>query len=103
MTPTVWLIYDDDDCIVDVCATAEDCACCLVDKGDNLLDDTILVYSDSSRPWQERYTTIRKAAQEAGKTNLDFVVEVLKGYSNYWLPWRITEEHVRGGYEHILK
>lgn len=48
MNLLVWLIYDDYDKLMGVCATAEDCACYLVERGDALLDDDILAYADEN-------------------------------------------------------
>lgn len=98
----VWLIYDDYDKLMGVCATAEDCACHLVECGDALLDDDILAYADENNCCQ--YTTIRRAAQIVDKPILDFMVDVLK-YNNrtYWLPWHIELERVFGGYDRNLK
>lgn len=101
MNLLVWLIYNDYDAVMGVCATAEDCACYLVERGDALLDDDILAYADENNCWQ--YTTIRQAAQIADKPILDFMVDVLKGNTCYWLPWHIEMERVFGGYDHNLK
>ena len=101
MTLLVWLIYNDYDAVMGVCATAEDCACYLVERGDALLDDDILAYADENNCCQ--YTTIRHAAQIADKPILDFMVDVLKGNTCYWLPWHIEMERVFGGYDHNLK
>ena len=101
MTLLIWLIYNDYDAVMGVCATAEDCACYLVERGDALLDDDILAYADENNCCQ--YTTIRHAAQIADKPILDFMVDVLKGNTCYWLPWHIEMERVFGGYDHNLK
>ena len=101
MNLLVWLIYNDYDAVRGVCATAEDCACYLVERGDALLDDDILAYADENNCCQ--YTTIRHAAQIADKPILDFMVDVLKGNTCYWLPWHIEMERVFGGYDHNLK
>ena len=101
MNLLVWLIYNDYDAVMGVCATAEDCACYLVERGDALLDDDILAYADENNCCQ--YTTIRRAAQIADKLILDFMVDVLKGNTCYWLPWHIEMERVFGGYDHNLK
>ena len=101
MNLLVWLIYDDYDKLMGVCATAEDCACYLVERGDALLDDDILAYADENNRCQ--YTTIRHAAQIADKPILDFMVDVLKGNTCYWLPWHIEMERVFGGYDRNLK
>ena len=102
MTSTVWLIYDDDDCIVDVCATAEDCACHLVEHGDALVDDDIVAYNDEDG--YQMYTTIRQAAHDINKSILDFMVDVLKqDNKTYWLPWHIEQERVFSGYNHNLE
>ena len=101
MTLLVWLIYNDYDAVMGVCATAEDCACYLVERGDALLDDDILACADENNCCQ--YTTIRHAAQIADKPILDFMVDVLKGNTCYWLPWHIEMERVFGGYDHNLK
>lgn len=101
MTLLVWLIYNDDDALRGVCATAKDCACYLVERGDALLDDDILAYNDENNCCQ--YTTIRRAARTADQPILDFLVDVLKGNNRYWLPWHIEQERVFGGYDHNLK
>ena len=101
MNLLVWLIYNDYDAVMGVCATAEDCACYLVERGDALLDDDILAYADENNCCQ--YITIRHAAQIADKPILDFMVDVLKGNTCYWLPWHIELERVFGGYDHNLK
>lgn len=101
MTLLVWLIYNDYGAVMGVCATAEDCACYLVECGDALLDDDILAYTDENNCCQ--YTTIRHAAQIADKPILDFMVDVLKGNTCYWLPWHIEMERVFGGYDRNLK
>ena len=101
MNLLVWLIYNDYDAVRGVCATAEDCACYLVERGDALLDDDILAYADENNCCQ--YTTIRHAAQIADKPILDFMIDVLKGNTCYWLPWHIEMERVFGGYDHNLK
>ncbi len=101
MISTVWLIYYDDDALRGVCATAEDCACYLVERGDALLDDDILAYRDKEGCL--RYTTIRLVAHVMDRPILDFMVDVLKGNSSYWLPWHIEQERVFGGYEHNLE
>lgn len=101
MNLLVWVIYNDYDAVRGVCATAEDCACYLVERGDALLDDDILAYADENNCCQ--YTTIRRAAQIADKPILDFMVDVLKGNTCYWLPWHIEMERVFGGYDHNLK
>lgn len=101
MNLLVWVIYNDYDAVRGVCATAEDCACYLVERGDALLDDDILAYADENNCCQ--YTTIRHAAQIADKPILDFMVDVLKGNTYYWLPWHIEMERVFGGYDHNLK
>lgn len=98
MNLLVWVIYDR---LMGVCATAEDCACYLVERGDALLDDDILAYTDENNCCQ--YTTIRRAAQIADKPILDFMVDVLKGNTCYWLPWHIEMERVFGGYDRNLK
>lgn len=102
MTPTVWLIYDaEDDHVVDVCATAEDCACHLAELND-IMDGDWLMYLDEDN--QFRQTSVRAAAEKAEKSNLDFLVELLKGHNlDYWIPWRIEEEHVLSDYNHDLK
>lgn len=103
MTPTVWLIYDHyDNCVVDVCATAEDCACHLVDMEMISLDDDCLHAPDWT-PQHHTYMTIREAAQNAGKTNLDYLVDMLERKLDQILPYHIEEEHVLSGYNHILK
>ena len=101
MNLLVWLIYNDYDAVMGVCATAEDCACYLVERGDALLDDDILAYADENNHCQ--YTTIRHAARIADKPILDFMVDVLKGNTCYWLPWHIEMERVFGRYDHNLK
>lgn len=101
MNLLVWLIYNDYDAVMGVCATAEDCACYLVERGDALLDDDILAYADENN--YRQYTTIRHAAQIADKPILDFMVDVLKGNTCYWLPWHIELERVFGGYDRNLK
>lgn len=101
MNLLVWVIYNDYDAVRGVCATAEDCACYLVERGDALLDDDILAYADENNCRQ--YTTIRRAAQIADKPILDFMVDVLKGNTCYWLPWHIEMERVFGGYDRNLK
>ena len=101
MNLLVWVIYNDYDAVMGVCATAEDCACYLVERGDALLDDDILAYADENNCRQ--YTTIRRAAQIADKPILDFMVDVLKGNTCYWLPWHIEMERVFGGYDRNLK
>ena len=101
MNLLVWLIYNDYDAVMGVCATAEDCVCYLVERGDALLDDDILAYADENNCCQ--YTTIRRAAQIVDKPILDFMVDVLKGNTCYWLPWHIEMERVFGRYDHNLK
>lgn len=101
MTSTVWLIYNDYDELMDVCATAEDCACHLVETEEVLLDDDVLAYNDEDG--YQMYTTIRHAAHIANKSILDFMVDVLKGNTYFWLPWRIEQERVFGGYDRNLK
>ena len=101
MNLLVWVIYNVYDAVMGVCATAEDCACYLVERGDALLDDDILAYADENNCRQ--YTTIRRAAQIADKPILDFMVDVLKGNTCYWLPWHIELERVFGGYDRNLK
>lgn len=101
MTPTVWLIYDDYDAVQGVCATAEDCACHLVETEEVLLDDDVLAYNDEDG--YQMSTTIRHAAHVVDKPILDFMVDVLKGNTYYWLPWHIEQERVFGGYDHNLK
>ena len=101
MNLLVWVIYNDYDAVRGVCATAKDCVCYLVERGDALLDDDILAYADENNCCQ--YTTIRHAAQIADKPILDFMVDVLKGNTCYWLPWHIEMERVFGGYDHNLK
>mgnify|MGYP003540797459 len=101
MNLLVWVIYNVYDAVRGVCATAEDCACYLVERGDALLDDDILAYADENNCRQ--YTTIRRAAQIADKPILDFMVDVLKGNTCYWLPWHIEMERVFGGYDRNLK
>ena len=101
MNLLVWVIYNVYDAVRGVCTTAEDCACYLVERGDALLDDDILAYADENNCRQ--YTTIRRAAQIADKPILDFMVDVLKGNTCYWLPWHIELERVFGGYDRNLK
>lgn len=101
MTSTVWLIYNDYDELMGVCATAEDCACHLVETEEVLLDDDVLAYNDEDG--YQMYTTIRHAAHIANKSILDFMVDVLKGNTYFWLPWRIEQERVFGGYDRNLK
>ena len=102
MTPTVWLIYDDYDAVQGACATAEDCACHLVETEEVLLDDDVLAYNDEDG--YQMYITIRHGARIANKSILDFMVDVLKQDNTiYWLPWHIEQERVFGGYNHDLK
>lgn len=102
MTSTVWLIYNDYDELMDVCATAEDCACHLVETEEVLLDDDVLAYNDEDG--YQMYTTIRQAARDMNKSILDFMVDVLKHNNRtYWLPWHIELERVFGGYDRNLK
>lgn len=102
MTSTVWLIYNDDYELEGVCATAEDCACHLVEHGDALVDDDIVAYNDEDG--YQMYTTIRQAAHDMNKSILDFMVDVLKqDNKTYWLPWHIEQERVFGGYDRNLK
>lgn len=97
MLPMVWLIYNDWDAVRGVCKTAEDCACYLVKNGGVLLDDDTLTYKNEGKYF--RYTTIRQAAHDMNRPVLDFLVDVLKGDTCYWLPWRIEQEQVLGGYD----
>lgn len=100
MNLLVWLIYGES--LVGVCATAEDCACYLVDMGNDLLDDDILAYNGEDE--YTHYTSIRRAAHIEDKSILDFMVDVLKqNNATYWLPWHIESERVYGGYNHNLK
>lgn len=93
MAPTVWLIYDvEDNHVVDVCATAEDCAYHLVELND-VMDGDWLMYLDEDNYYCQ--TSVREAAQKAKKPDLDFLIEVLKGHiPGYWIPWRIEEKRV---------
>lgn len=101
MIPTVWLVYNDCNAVQGVCVTAEDCAYYLVENGAVLLDDDTLTYKNEGKYF--RYTTIRRAARDMNKPILDFLVDVLKGNTPYWLPWRIEQKRVFGRYEHNLK
>lgn len=104
MTSTVWLIYDtEDNHVVNVCATAKDCAYHLVELND-AMDGDWLMYLDEDNYYCQTSTSVREAAQKAKKSNLDFLIEVLEGHiTGYWLPWRIEQEQVFGGYDCNLK